>query len=392
MNTATPRSEKGDILVVDDNPVNLRLLADMLTEHGYRVRGVLSGAMALTALSVMPSDIILLDISMPVMNGYELCRRLKEQDGTKDIPVIFVSALGETVDKVKGFETGGVDYITKPFQLEEVLARTETHIKTKRASQELKERNREILRDKEAAVEANDAKSRFLACMSHELRTPLNAIIGYSELLQEEAEDENLEGFVSDLEKIQTAAKHQLGVINDILDLSRIEAGRMELHLETVDIAALVMDVSSTVRPLAEKNKNRFEVDLPGDIGFMRADVTKVRQTLLNMLSNASKFTRQGEICLRLRRESEGGKKWVKMEVSDTGIGLTAEQLGRLFQPFSQAEGSTTKKYGGSGLGLIISKRLCQMMGGDMTAASEHGKGSTFSVTLPTEPEKSRNV
>jgi PAS domain S-box-containing protein len=238
---------------------------------------------------------------------------------------------------------------------------------------------------KEAAEQANAAKSSFLANMSHELRTPLNAILGYSEMLREEAEDLGQEDFVPDLKKIHSAGKHLLGLINDVLDLSKIEAGKMELYLEPVEVRQLVDDVASTVQPMVEKNQNRLEVLCPPEVRNSTTDVTKLRQVLLNLLSNASKFTQSGTITFAVARRTREERDWLEFSVRDSGIGMTEEQMSKLFQAFSQADASTTRKYGGTGLGLAISRKFCQMMGGDITVESEAGKGSTFFVHLPSQ-------
>jgi signal transduction histidine kinase len=288
-------------------------------------------------------------------------------------------------------------------------------------------------------AEASQHKSQFLANMSHELRTPLNAIIGYSEMLQEEAEDLGEQTFLPDLQKINAAGRHLLGLINDILDLSKIEAGRMDLDPETFSVSDLIRDVQAIVQPLVEKNGNTLDVSCPDDIGEMHADLTKVRQTLFNLLSNAAKFTEHGTIALRVARDDgrvpgEAGRvpgeaggagvpimptiaplrgttaarpydaadgvpdhgrgespirppggAGITFAVSDTGIGMTEEQLSRLFEAFSQAEASTRSKYGGTGLGLAISRHFCRLMGGDLTVESTYGQGSTFTVTLPVD-------
>jgi signal transduction histidine kinase/CheY-like chemotaxis protein len=233
------------------------------------------------------------------------------------------------------------------------------------------------------AEQANRTKSAFLANMSHELRTPMNAIIGYSEMLIEEAEDLEPDEFVPDLKKIQSAGKHLLALINDILDLSKIEAGKMTLYLERFEVAATLDEVASTVQPLVAKNGNKLIIECPADMGAMHADLTKVRQTLFNLLSNASKFTDKGSIHVLVTAKQGPTGERIAIAVRDSGIGMTPEQMGKLFQSFSQADNSTTRKYGGTGLGLAISRKFCQMMGGDITVTSEPGKGSTFTMELP---------
>lgn len=279
----------------------------------------------------------------------------------------------------------------------------EQMLEQERAARELLEtKNAELESAKEAADAANTAKSQFLASMSHELRTPLNAIIGYSEMLQEELQDISQDALIPDVRKIHGAGKHLLGLINDILDLSKIEAGKMTLYLETFDVPKLVNEVASTVQPLVAKNHNRLEVICPDDLGAMRADQTKLRQVLFNILSNAAKFTENGLIRLEVLKSAANSSaasmsaasqpsvlcaagSLVTFSVTDTGIGMTSEQLGKLFQAFTQADASTTKKYGGTGLGLAISRKFCRLMGGDLSVESEYGKGSQFIIQLPTE-------
>ena len=258
--------------------------------------------------------------------------------------------------------------LVQTFASQSVLA-----IQNARLYREIEEKSRDL----EAA---SQHKSQFLANMSHELRTPLNAIIGYSEMLQEEAEDLEAVAFLPDLQRINAAGKHLLGLINDILDLSKIEAGRMDLFLETFEVGRMVRDVEAIVQPLVDKNGNTLVISCGEDLGTMQADLTKVRQALFNLLSNAAKFTERGTISLTVERESDD---LIRFAVSDTGIGMTEEQLGRLFEAFSQAEASTRSQYGGTGLGLAISRHFCRLMGGDLTVESVYGEGSTFTVRLP---------
>ncbi len=453
-------SDYHSVLIVDDNYNNLEVLSETLTRAGFQVAVAIDGESAIEQISYHRPELILMDIMMPGIDGFTTCKRIKSNPDTFDIPVIFMTALADTEHKVKGFSLGAVDYITKPFQQEEVLARVRVQIQLRNLTRTLEDQNRILKREilqrerienslltlnqelevrveertiklsttlqklKQAQVElikqkqglevrveertaelansiqeaekaraeaerANQSKSSFLANMSHELRTPMNAIIGYSEMLMEEAEDIGQEDFIPDLRKIHGAAQHLLSLINDILDLSKIEAGRMELFLENFEIKNLVEDVVATIHPLIEKNANSLVVEIPDNLGKMYTDLTKVRQSLFNLLSNASKFSERGQISLKVARYVKEEKEWMSFRVSDTGIGMTPEQLSKLFQAFTQADASTTRKYGGTGLGLAITKRFCQMMGGDIFVESELGRGSVFLMQLPVEVQTS---
>lgn len=256
----------------------------------------------------------------------------------------------------------------------------------------VEQRTLDLASARDAALDASRSKSLFLANMSHELRTPLNAIIGYSEMMIEESEEAGAQLNIDDLEKIHSSGRHLLTLINDILDLTKIEAGKMDLYEEWFDVEAMLNAIVDTIQPLFMKNHNTIKVSCPDDIGDLYADLTKIRQSLFNLLSNAGKFSPGGEIILSVRREMANGREVIKFSVKDDGIGMSQEQQDRLFEAFSQADPSTTRKFGGTGLGLVISQHFCNMMGGDIQITSAQGQGSTFTISLPVKkgPELSR--
>ena len=325
-------------------------------------------------------------ISRPIM---ELARTAKVVTEKKDYLVRAQKTsddeVGALIDAFNGMLTGIQQRDAELQHANDMLEVYNENLerKVEERTAELARATAEAQEAKTTAEDAKRAKSAFLANMSHELRTPLNAIIGYSEMLQEDAMDLGKEHFVADLQKIHSAGKHLLGLINDVLDISKIEAGKMDLFLETIDVPAMIEDVVSTIRPLVQKNSNVLNVECEENLIPMRADATKVRQALFNLLSNACKFTDKGTIRLQVVRERGGGAGHFVFRVSDTGIGMTADQMDKLFKAFTQADASTTRKYGGSGLGLAITRHFCQMMGGDVTVESEPGKGSTFTIKLP---------
>lgn len=305
----------------------------------------------------------------------------------------YLSSTASLLKNSRGEVVGAVESIRDRTELKLTEDRLKEHVtKLENYADELNKMNEElrVMRDehkkaKDDAESANRAKSTFLANMSHELRTPMNAIIGYSEMLVEEAEELGYDSFIADLNNINSSGRHLLALINDVLDFSKIEAGKIELYLETFEVAPMIHDVTSTINLLAKKNSNTLEVICPEEIGALHADLTKVRSALFNLLGNACKFTKQGQITLEVATGSEAGSgsSWYYFTIRDTGIGMTTEQKDKLFQAFMQADSSTTRKYGGTGLGLSISRHFCRMMGGDITVASDEGQGSTFTIRIP---------
>ena len=513
---------EAEILIVDDIPANLKLLSDILAEKGYRVRPAASGHLALRSAALRTPDLVLMDAKMPGMDGYEVCRTLKSDSKNGDVPVIFISALDEADDKVRGFEAGGVDFITKPFQAEDVLARVGLHLSLDRLRKQLEMRNTQLLKEsaereqaerklreanalnrkiieasmmgvlayngqsgqclmanraaskifnasvdqlihqnfrqiaswkasgllpmaeqvlatgiehqaevhmvttlgkevwmecqlaiflnhgephlllllhditgrkhdqqdleraKEAAEKANSAKSQFLANMSHDIRTPMNAIIGFGHLFSQTDLDARQRDYLA---KIQSSAQLLLCVINDILDFSKIEANRIELESVSFNPFSVFEDLSNIVGiGAAQKNIELLFTIGPEIPAALIGDPLRLGQILVNLTNNAIKFTDSGEVVVSVTsvsKNTDATTEDLRFAIEDTGIGMNADQLSHLFQPFSQADSSTSRRYGGTGLGLVICKHLVEMMGGRIEINSAPGKGSRFEFVIP---------
>lgn len=416
---------KGTILIVDDTPENLHVLSATLSQQGYQVRGVIKGKMAIRAAASALPDLILLDIKMPDLNGYEVCEQLKSNPQTAEIPVIFLSALDEVTDKVKGFQAGGVDYITKPFQVEEVLARVDHQITIRRLQRQLMEQNQQLQleiqerKKAEAAAEAaSQAKSEFLANMSHELRTPLNAILGFTQVMNRDleitAEQREYLGIIN------RSGEHLLELINDVLDLSKIEAGLISFNERSFDLYRLLDELEEMLQiKAADKNLGLSFIISSAVPQYIKTDKQKLRCCLINLLGNAIKFTKSGHVKLRVKLEDgegrmENGKTGDKgdkevipnsqfpsslgriqgespdsqitkdkgqtiiiFEVEDTGAGIPSEEIDSLFDAFVQTSAGIQSAEG-TGLGLTITKKFVELMGGDITVKSILGKGTVF--------------
>ena len=356
--------------------------AEMDRQAGTQViHGVTTAVIALLLASVLVA-LVTTRISRPIQRLTDSARRLSAGD---------FSVAGQTAidsrDEV-GLLAGAFSQMAE--NLKDTYAQLEDYNRTLEEkvadrTRELEHMTAEAESARTAAEEANSTKSAFLASMSHELRTPLTAIIGFAEFLHEEAEDEDREDEAADLQRILDSAKHLLGLINEILDLSKIEARKMELHLERFEVANIIREASNTLAPLVAKKGNELVIEAPEQLGSMNADLVKIRQSLFNLLSNANKFTDQGRVTLHVERFPLNGHDHLRFAVTDTGIGMTEEQVGRLFQAFQQADSSTSRKYGGTGLGLVITKKFCELMGGSIRATSIPGEGSTFTMVIPAE-------
>ncbi len=380
------------ILIIDDNHYNLKMSADCLKMYGFKIEMAINGEIGLQKVRKFQPDIILLDVMMPGIDGFETCRCLKTDESTKDIPVIFMTGQTNIQDKLKGFEMGAVDYVTKPVQYEELLARVSTHLKIRYLTHHLQEKNhaifqtlttlqetqKQLLEANNKALAANKAKSTFLANMSHELRTPLHAIIGFSQLMSksQELSHEHQEN----LGIIRHSGEHLLNLVNDVLDMSKIEAGRMTFSEKNFDLYRLLDDVIDMFLLKADDKHLQLLFERRPDVPhYVRTDELKLRQVFINLLNNAIKFTQEGGISVRVARKSDGleNKAVLRFEVEDSGPGINPNELSNLFRPFVQTQtGQEIQE--GSGLGLAISQQFVKLMGGELTVSSELGHGSLF--------------
>lgn len=388
---------QGDIFVIDDNPINLNLLAHLLRERGYQVRIATSGRRGIVAVRTSVPDLIMLDITMPEMNGYEVCQQLKADDQLRDIPVIFISALDDALDKVKAFEVGGVDYVTKPFQIEEVLARIENQLRISQLQKELRETNNQLERQRAQLLEANQklkdveqAKADFTAMLVHDLKSPLTVVKTMLDLLQF---DEVINQAIAEqrLTDVMVASERNidkiLDLIQEILEFSRIESQNLSLDTEPVNIEGILRDCVVTTSVTALQNHITVEADIQENLPLVFGDRVKLERVFSNLLSNAVKFTpTSGKITIEARQmnppdSTSQDLPLIAVHISDTGEGIPAEEVPYVFEPYRQA----TKRKGrlGVGLGLAIVKRIVAAHKGQLCVESQLGVGSRFTVLLP---------
>ena len=364
------------VLLIDDNKVTRTPLVAVLEQADYKVMLGGNAEEAMKLLHTMAPDIILLDVMMPGTNGFSFCRKLKKNKKYQDIPVIFLTSLSQQTDIVKGFDAGGQDYIIKPFNQQELLARVRTHIHLHDTLLENKRLSR-------LALDASLSKSEFLASMSHEIRTPLNSIIGMAEVLAETTLSEEQQEYVR---IFRSAGESLLEIINDILDLSKIEAGQTELEAIDFDLPTLLESVTTIVSLRADEQETTIRTHIDSDVPFyLNGDPTRLRQILLNLVGNAVKFTSKGQVEITVSTKSQSGPdpEQLLFAIKDNGIGIPADKQQLIFESFTQADSLTTRKYGGTGLGLTICQKLLTIMRGHIWLTSQPGEGSTFFFTIP---------
>lgn len=374
------------IFIVDDISANLGVLDEFLTEQGFEVLMASDGESAISKIEKAQPHLILLDVLMPNgIDGFETCLRLKANSQTQEIPIIFMTALTDMVDKVRGFELGAVDYVTKPFQQAEILARVKTHLHIHQLQRQLQRQNEELRFANAKLARAARMKDEFLANMSHELRTPLNAILGLSEALLEEIYGETNAAQQKSIQTIEDSGKHLLSLINEILDLAKIEAGKLKLEKTIVSIADVTQTCLRMIKELAQKKRIKVKTLFEQDVTTLNADERYLKQIIINLLSNAVKFTPEnGSVTLAITGDAKKGL--AQFIVSDTGIGIAEKDKDKLFEPFVQVKGGLNRPHEGTGLGLSLVYRLAEMHGGSVTLESEIDKGSCFTVSLPWQP------